>query len=620
MSSRVVGFGLGGVLLVAAGAMVVGGGDGGDGVVVGGGEAQGVVRASGGVSGVGSGGSVSTAGGEVLGSRGETRGEQRGFSAGDFDGPLRAPKPTWQSESESESESIAEEDDEVERRFDQDPDDERRRRPEPRVNVGGGATTGGRSLTHGGRRGGVGVGGASPSATSPRNGSVGIGRGIGAGAGVGNGGIGAGSDGGDGLALPDGIPASVAARVRSLLQSGGSVSGGGGGGLTGDGGTTGGGGGESGSGGDSGGGDTGSTDGGGSLVIGDQTGSGVGIPDEVLEQIAGLLGISLDAVRDLVGSGGDSGDDTGGDSGGGDSGGGDPGDGGDGLTIEERAAALGIPVSVLEEIAGILGIDIEGVLALLESTSGGDDTGGDDLGGDDGGDGPVDGDPTDGDGGDDDSGGDDPVDDGGSDSPGDDGGDAPVDDGADDGGDDGVDLSSYVLTWVEVDNGGCVSEAFGFDLSSGERTFDLYFGSVAADTVLAVLSGLSGLQPVTFSGGAVLQHPAGSNEMPGQSLVDGFPCTAFDSWVGIGGIDVTFIQSPDPTDFGGEFVAGWFDFSAQGATGQQLPAVFGDDRFYVRVMRITAESGTSVAGELQFGLGLFGGGSTSLELDVPAFP
>lgn len=631
MDSRAVGIGLGGVLLLAAGAMVVGGGDDepvGSSAPSSTGQAQAVVRAAGGTAAASA--SQSVAGGEVLGSRGDARGaSERGFAAGDFDRPLRAPTPAWGKQAEQG----VDEEPAVGRRSEQDSrttgdrsaSNSRSSTNNRRNNIGRRATQ--PQNTQAGTSARI---GNAPSATRTRTNAALADRiaarsatGVTAARSPVAAGASAGAGEGSALNLPPGIPSSVAAQVQQILSGGslgaGASSSGSSAGSSAVGGTAG-------AGGDSA--NSSTAGGGGSVTNNGDVGTSSGIPLEVLQEIAGILGISIEQVEALVGGGGtaqpgdtvnDSGNDTAGS------------DSDSGSSTADRAASLGIPLSVLEEVAGILGISLEGVLDLIEGSSGGDGDPTDSDSGTDGGDDP---DVTDGTG-DPSNPFDDPFDDPDSDpgddpigDPGDDTSDDSIDDpGGDDSGDDSsddptdpVDGADFGLVWVSIDNGGCVSTAFDFDLSNGAETFDLYFAMPEPDTVLAVLSGFGGFEPVTFSGGAVLQHPAGLSEMPLQVQIDADPCIVFDSWVGIGDVDISFLEAPDIADFGGEFVAGWLDFSAQGATGQQAISFFGDERFYVRLMRLTIEPGTVVGGELQVGLELFGGGTATVELPMPAFP
>jgi hypothetical protein len=86
-------------------------------------------------------------------------------------------------------------------------------------------------------------------------------------------------------------------------------------------------------------------------------------------------------------------------------------------------------------------------------------------------------------------------------------------------------------------------------------------------------------------------------------MVEVVPCLAFDSYLTIGESAPFFTPTfPDPAagDWGQTLVAEWFPTPGADIATVQDPERFGDDRFYVRIARITVPIGTrALTGRLE---------------------
>ncbi|MGP1347991.1 MAG: hypothetical protein ACTS3F_15150 [Phycisphaerales bacterium] len=195
--------------------------------------------------------------------------------------------------------------------------------------------------------------------------------------------------------------------------------------------------------------------------------------------------------------------------------------------------------------------------------------------------------------------------------------------------------------WLPIDNAGvqCNQDiALQPDLG-GALTFDLYLRMPAPHRVLLVESNPANNR-LKIDGGSVYHHPAGNNQEPNPALIPAAPCLAFDSFlvfedvaepiavpqpsapsiIGLGsGGGVSALSE---TSWTGAFGALWFLTPPPSVLGEQNPAVFGDNQFYVRIGRFTLPPGVSISGSLNANLTLAGTGeSASVKgIMVPSIP
>lgn len=132
---------------------------------------------------------------------------------------------------------------------------------------------------------------------------------------------------------------------------------------------------------------------------------------------------------------------------------------------------------------------------------------------------------------------------------------------------------------------------------TGYRTNDLYLRLDGADRVIAVDSGASS-PGITFDGAALRQAAGGADAPPSTSAVAADPCLAFDTFLDLGGGSFSVLTSGGASfgdsATGGTVVATWV--SLAGIVGQQNPARFGDNGFYLRLGRFTAPTTVDAVG------------------------
>jgi len=128
-----------------------------------------------------------------------------------------------------------------------------------------------------------------------------------------------------------------------------------------------------------------------------------------------------------------------------------------------------------------------------------------------------------------------------------------------------------------------------------------------------------------IEGGQFFQHPLGGNGPPKGQLPtssDAPSCLPFDSHMTVGGADPLFLpqRTPPATEWPSPLDAAWFTIRFGDAQVEQDTAKFGDNRFYVRIARLTAPRGARVFGQLR----IFAKGAADPEggelLDVPDEP
>jgi len=151
-----------------------------------------------------------------------------------------------------------------------------------------------------------------------------------------------------------------------------------------------------------------------------------------------------------------------------------------------------------------------------------------------------------------------------------------------------------VARWIPVPRDDC-------EEIQGYRTADLYLGYLSPPSVVGVAS-----PPVTglsLENGAFYQHPLGNNDPPNPAVFDVAPCLRYDSHLTVGEtmplITPTF-GTLDAADWGDNLVAEWLPSPGARIQVLQDPDFFGDDRHYVRILRVTVPVGVrSLTGTLE---------------------
>lgn len=193
--------------------------------------------------------------------------------------------------------------------------------------------------------------------------------------------------------------------------------------------------------------------------------------------------------------------------------------------------------------------------------------------------------------------------------------------------------------WLPIDNMGCTNEDEEFSLA-GARTADLYLrmastnsqGTTPPFNLQFVSVEVTGAAPLTLTGGTFIQHPAGGNTRPTQSIASQIPCLAFDTYVAIdtalteepAGNSPAFqpppqlILPPGVPLFSASAIRGLWVVSGFGPSSALRSARettrFPTDQcgWYVRIGRFTITSGSAFSGTIQAGIVLAGSGQTSV--------
>jgi len=134
----------------------------------------------------------------------------------------------------------------------------------------------------------------------------------------------------------------------------------------------------------------------------------------------------------------------------------------------------------------------------------------------------------------------------------------------------------------------------------GFRSADLYLGFDADPGNPAVSSDPG--TGIEITDGTFYQDDKGSNAPRPEGWFVIFPCARWDSHLTVGGAVPFFSPTypePDPDDWGTELVAEWLATPGETVEPVVDPALFGDDRFYVRIGRFTVTPGTTaVSGQV----------------------
>ncbi|RMD63143.1 MAG: hypothetical protein D6824_05790, partial [Planctomycetota bacterium] len=191
---------------------------------------------------------------------------------------------------------------------------------------------------------------------------------------------------------------------------------------------------------------------------------------------------------------------------------------------------------------------------------------------------------------------------------------------------------AIALRWMPVGAVDCLDDAISPPVQVQDHfSNDLYVSFKEPPTVdgagsplpLIVDSSIeAGLQ---IAGGQFFQHPLGGNGPPKGQLPtssDAPSCLPFDSHMTVGGADPLFLpqRTPPAAAWPSPLDAAWFTVRFDDVHVEQDAAKFGDNRFYVRIARLTAPRGARVFGQLR----LFAKGVADPEggelLDVPDEP
>lgn len=171
-----------------------------------------------------------------------------------------------------------------------------------------------------------------------------------------------------------------------------------------------------------------------------------------------------------------------------------------------------------------------------------------------------------------------------------------------------------VARWVPVPIT-CSGDEHGGDLT-GFRTADLYLGYRDLPNIIGVTS-----DPVTGirieGGGEFYQHPFGNNFPPAANIEEFLPCAVFDSYLTLGETRPLFTPTYGPPAWGPTVGSEWFPSPGQTMEAVVDPALFGDDRSYVRIGRFTAPAGSRFVGGLLELVGVRG--TSSFNNDVTAY-
>ncbi|TVQ78388.1 MAG: hypothetical protein EA380_06035 [Phycisphaeraceae bacterium] len=134
---------------------------------------------------------------------------------------------------------------------------------------------------------------------------------------------------------------------------------------------------------------------------------------------------------------------------------------------------------------------------------------------------------------------------------------------------------------------------------SGKRTNDLYLRLDRPGRLLSLGVGEQS-DGIKISGGTFHQNPAGGDAPPSFGEVQANPCVAYDSFLAMGTLEsffflgaTTFTGGPN----GNTVLASLGSFN--GDPGRQNLIFFGDDGFYIRIGRFTADEGVAVDGEVR---------------------
>lgn len=134
----------------------------------------------------------------------------------------------------------------------------------------------------------------------------------------------------------------------------------------------------------------------------------------------------------------------------------------------------------------------------------------------------------------------------------------------------------------------------------GYRSNDLYLGFTGQPQPNALVLTSQAPNQIRIANGSFFQVPSpfGSNSPPNPAGVQFEPCLTFDSHITIAEGAPNFVVLPNPDDWGAALDALWFSLDTPRMFIERSVAKFGDDRFYIRIGRFTANEGARVDGSI----------------------
>ncbi len=134
----------------------------------------------------------------------------------------------------------------------------------------------------------------------------------------------------------------------------------------------------------------------------------------------------------------------------------------------------------------------------------------------------------------------------------------------------------------------------------GFRSNDLYLGFNGRPQPNAMVLTSQAANQIRIADGSFFQIPGpfGSNSPPNPAGVQFEPCLLFDSYLTIAEGAPNFVILPNPDDWSFALNAIWFSLDTPRMLIERSVAKFGDDRFYVRIGRFTANEGARVDGSI----------------------
>jgi len=158
----------------------------------------------------------------------------------------------------------------------------------------------------------------------------------------------------------------------------------------------------------------------------------------------------------------------------------------------------------------------------------------------------------------------------------------------------GPEAPAVFAYWEPLDIAGCPE-------LEGYRSADLFLSYRERPTLVVVAS--TPARGLSITGGEFYQHPLGNNAPAAPAAFQIAPCLRYDSHLTVGEAAPFFSPSypqPNPADWGDTLVAEWLPAPGETSDFIQDESRFGDNRYYVRIARITVPVGTrSLNGALE---------------------
>lgn len=178
------------------------------------------------------------------------------------------------------------------------------------------------------------------------------------------------------------------------------------------------------------------------------------------------------------------------------------------------------------------------------------------------------------------------------------------------------DIQGVTAVWVPVDN-----TENGCEALDGFATADLYLRMGAPNRVFTVSSDqivAHDDSALVFTGPSPLQLAGGFNFQIPDDQLGANPCLAYDSWLMIGSVIPAFINPPNPSNWGARLDTVWFTTLTERAV--QIPELFDDCAYYLRVARLTINRGPNSGAEGELRVGFSEPGSSTSQSAVVTIP